>query len=287
MDPDDTRVLDDVVRFIGQKIVAVVAETEAAAEDGCRRLKVEYEVLPAVVDPAVAIAPGAPVVHPDKTPKHRVTNSAQNIVAETHGEFGDVATALKQAAVTYEGTFVSQRVQHAALETHGGLAWVDADGILTVRSSTQVPFLTRRALSDLFGLAPDKVRVFCERVGGGFGGKQEMFIEDVLALAALKTGRPVKFELTREEQFISTSTRHPMRVRVKIGADKGGMLTALQLDVLSNTGAYGNHAGPVLFHSVNECIGVYNVRTRRSMPSPPTPIRCRRAPSAATACRRR
>ena len=164
---------------------------------------------------------------------------------------------------TYEGTFTTQRVQHAALETHGGLAWVDADGILNVRSSTQVPFLTRRALADLFDLPADKVRVFCERVGGGFGGKQEMFVEDILALAALKTGRPVKLELTREEQFIATSTRHPMRVTVKAGADKDGRLTALQLDVLSNTGAYGNHAGPVLCHAVGECLGVYNCPNKK------------------------
>ena len=165
--------------------------------------------------------------------------------------------------MTYEGTFTTQRVQHAALETHGGLAWVDADGILNVRSSTQVPFLTRRALADIFDLPPDKVRVFCERVGGGFGGKQEMFVEDILALAALKTGRPVKLELTREEQFISTSTRHPMRVTVKAGADENGKLTALQLDVLSNTGAYGNHAGPVLFHSCGESISVYNCPNKK------------------------
>ena len=263
MDPDDTRVLDTVVRFIGQKIAAVVAETEAAAEEGCRRIRIEYEILPAVVDPARAIATGAPVIHPDKTPAHRVSNASRNIVAETHGEFGDVASALATAAVTYEGTFTTQRVQHAALETHGGLAWLDTDGILNVRSSTQVPFLTRRALADIFNLAPDKVRVFCERVGGGFGGKQEMFVEDILAMAALKTGRPVKFELTREEQFISTSTRHPMRVTVKAGADKDGKLTALQLDVLSNTGAYGNHAGPVLFHAVGECIGVYNCTNKK------------------------
>jgi CO/xanthine dehydrogenase Mo-binding subunit len=184
-------------------------------------------------------------------------------VAETHGEFGDVAAALAGAAVSYEGTFTTQRVQHAALETHGGLAWVDATGILNVRSSTQTPFLTRRALTDIFNLAPDKVRVFCERVGGGFGGKQEMFVEDILALAALKTGQPVKFELTREEQFIATSTRHPMRVTVKAGADKNGKLTALQLDVLSNTGAYGNHAGPVLFHACGESIGVYNCPNKK------------------------
>lgn len=263
MDPEDTRVLDDTVRFIGQKVAAVVADTEAIAEEACRRIDVVYDILPAVFDPADAIAPGAPVIHPDRTPTHRVGNAARNIVAETHGEFGDVAAALAASAVTYEGTFTTQRVQHGHLETHGGMAWVDADGVLNIRSSTQTPFLTRRALAQLFGLAPDKVRVFCERVGGGFGGKQEMFVEDVLALAALKTGRPVKWELTREEQFIATSTRHPMRVTVKAGADAQGRLTALQLDVISNTGAYGNHAGPVLFHACGECIGVYNCANKK------------------------
>src|SRR6202162_5484604 len=263
MDPDDTRILDNVVRFIGQKVAAVIAETEAAAEEGCRRLKVDYDILPDVFDPASAIAPGAPLIHGDKTPEQRVATGQRNIVAETHGEFGDVAAALAQAAVAYEGTFTTQRVQHAALETHGGLAWIDPAGVLNVRSSTQVPFLTRRALAELFDLAPDRVRLFCERVGGGFGGKQEMFVEDILALAALRTRRPVKLELTREAQFISTSTRHPMRVTVKAGADKDGKLTALQLDVLSNTGAYGNHAGPVLFHGCGESIGVYNCPNKK------------------------
>ncbi|MBV9460863.1 MAG: molybdopterin-dependent oxidoreductase, partial [Bradyrhizobium sp.] len=263
MDPDDTRVLDDVMRFVGQKVAAVIADSEAAAEEGCRRLKVAYEILPHVVDPEAAITLGAPLIHPDKTPTHRVANSARNIVAESHGEYGDVAAALAASAVTYEGNFTTQRVQHAALETHGGLAYIDANGVLTIRSSTQVPFLTRRTLADLFGLAPDKVRVFCERVGGGFGGKQEMFVEDILALAALKTGRAVKLELTREEQFISTSTRHPMRITVKAGADKDGTLTALQLDVVTNTGAYGNHAGPVMHHAVAESLGVYTCPNKK------------------------
>src|SRR5258706_2469452 len=263
MDPDDTRVLDNIVRFIGQRVAAVVAVSEASAEEGCRCLMVGYDILPAVIDPAQAIAPGAPLIHGDKTREQRVTNAQRNIVAESHGEYGDVASALAKAAVTYEGTFTTQRVQHAALETHGGLAWVDSTGVLNVRSSTQVPFLTRRALADIFGLAPEKVRVFCERVGGGFGGKQEMFVEDILALAALKTGRHVKLELTREEQFISTSTRHPMRIAVKAGADKDGRLTALQLDVLSNTGAYGNHAAPVLLHACGESLGVYNCPNKK------------------------
>jgi putative selenate reductase molybdopterin-binding subunit len=263
MDPDDTRVLDDVVRFIGQKVAAVVATSEGAAEEGCRRLKVSYEILPHVVDPAKAIAEGAPVIHPGKTTENRIANAERNIAAETHGEFGDVAAALATSAVTYEGTFTTQRVQHAALETHGGIAFVDEEGVLTVRSSTQVPFLTRRTLANLFDLPAEKVRVFCKRVGGGFGGKQEMFVEDILALAALKTRRPVKLELTREEQFIATSTRHPMRVNIKAGADRDGKLTALKIDVLSNTGAYGNHGGPVLFHAVSECISVYNCPNKK------------------------
>jgi CO/xanthine dehydrogenase Mo-binding subunit/aerobic-type carbon monoxide dehydrogenase small subunit (CoxS/CutS family) len=263
MDPEDTRVLDDVVRFIGQKVAAVVAESEAAAEEACRRLKVDYEILPAVVDPEQAMIPGAPRVHPDRSALNRVADAGRNIVAETHGEFGDVAAALKTSAVTFEGTFHSHRVQHAALETHGGLAWLDKDDVLNVRTSTQVPFLTRRALSNIFDLPAGKVRVFCERVGGGFGGKQEMFVEDILALAALRTRRPVKLELTREEQFIATSTRHPMRIRIKAGADADGKLTALQLDVLSNTGAYGNHAGSVLLHAVSESIAVYNCPNKK------------------------
>ncbi|MGJ5140667.1 molybdopterin-dependent oxidoreductase [Bradyrhizobium oligotrophicum] len=263
MDPADTRVLDDVVRFMGQKVAAVVAETEAAAEEACRRLVVDYEILPAVVDPADAITPGAPIIHAGRGSEHRIADVGRNIVAETHGEFGDVAAALASAAASYEGTFTTQRVQHAALETHGGLVWLDDDGVLTVRSSTQVPFLTKRALCEIFDLAPDQVRVFCERVGGGFGGKQEMFVEDILVLAALKTRRPVKLEFTREEQFIATSTRHPMRVTIKAGADKDGKLTALQLDVLSNTGAYGNHAGPVLFHACAESISVYNCPNKK------------------------
>ena len=288
MDPDDTRVLDNVVRFIGQKVAAVVAETEAAAEEGCRRLKVDYEILPAVFDPAQAIAPGAPVIHADKTPatsrrqRRNATSSPKPMANSAMSP-----PRWPQAAVTYEGTFTTQRVQHAALETHGGLAWVDADGMLNVRSSTQMPFLTRRALADIFNLAPDKVRVFCERVGGGFGGKQEMFVEDILALAALKTGRPVKLELTREEQFISTSTRHPMRVTVKAGADKrrqadgAAARRALQHRRLWQPCRSGAVSRLRRMHRASII-----ARTRRSMRSSPIPTPCRPAPFAATACRR-
>jgi putative selenate reductase molybdopterin-binding subunit len=261
-DPDDTRVLDDVVRFVGQRVAAVVADSEAAAEEGCQRLKVDYELLPAVFDAEDAMRPGAPLLH-DKGPESRIRDPKRNLVGAVEWNHGDVEKGLAEADLVHEGVYTTQRVQHAPLETHCAIAWPDADGMLNVRSSTQVPFLTRRALCELFDLDPAKVRVFCERVGGGFGGKQEMLTEDIVVLAALKTGRPVKLELTREEQFIATTTRHPMKITIKAGARRDGTLTALQMRIVSNTGAYGNHGSVVLYHACGESIGVYRCPNKK------------------------
>ena len=262
IDADDTMVLDTVVRFIGQRVAAVVADTEAAAEEGCRRLVVDYDILPAVFDPEKAMADGAPVIH-DKGPEARIANPQRNIVFEVHGGTGDVAKGFAAADVIHEGSYFTPRIQHAHLETHCAIGWIDDKGRLNLRSSTQVPFLTRQEICRLYGLAPDRVRVFCERVGGGFGAKQEMLVEDIVALAVLKTGRPVKLEFTREEQFIASTTRHPMQVHVKAGAKRDGTLTALQLRVISNTGAYGNHGAPVLEHACAESISVYRCANKK------------------------
>ena len=262
IDADDTMVLDDNVRFIGQRVAAVVADSEAAAEEACRRIEVDYEILPAVFDPEEAMREGAPIIH-DKGPEARILDPKRNLLADVHGGCGDVAKGFAEADAVHEGTYFVPRVQHAHLETLCAIAWVDADGRLNVRSSTQVPFLTRQELARVFGLAEDKVRVFCERVGGGFGAKQEMMVEDIAALAALKTGRPVKIEFTREEQFVAATTRHPMKVSVKIGARRDGTLTAIQMHVISNTGAYGNHGGPVLGHACSESISVYRCPNKK------------------------
>jgi putative selenate reductase molybdopterin-binding subunit len=268
-DPRDTLLFDDVVRFVGQRVAAVVAESVAAAQEGGRRLVVQYEELPAVFDPELAMQPGAPLVHPERTEADGVARASRNIVAEVHGNIGDVDAGFAAAAVVHEQTYRSQRVQHAHLETHACIAWQDVDdvehgpGRLTVRTSTQTPFLTRDALCELFDLPREQVRVLCERVGGGFGGKQEMLVEDVAVLAAIRTGRPVQLELTREEQFTGSTTRHPMAVRVKVGAHADGTLAGLQLHVLSDTGAYGNHAPGVLFHGCNESISVYRCPNKR------------------------
>ena len=259
-DPDDTRMLDDVVRHVGQRVAAVVAETAEAADAGCRAVRVEYDVLPAVFDPDEARRPGAPLLHPDRTPDERVMEAGRNVVAGFHtGHGGDIDAALAASHVTVTGEWRSSRVTHAALETHGSVGWLDEERRLVIRSSTQVPFLARNELAHVFGLERDRIRVFANRVGGGFGGKQELFTEDLTALAVLKLGRPVAYEFSRTDQFVRASLRHPMRVRTTLGADADGRLTAMKLDVLSDTGAYGNHAIGVLFHSCAESTTLYRV----------------------------
>ncbi|WP_328470099.1 molybdopterin-dependent oxidoreductase [Actinoplanes sp. NBC_00393] len=298
-DPYDTRVLDEVVRFVGQRVAAVVATSEAAAEEGCRRLQVTYEILPAVIDPEAALRPDAPILHPS-TPSIPCTDSTSpdspavpahassaapvdvapaasadvspvapsraqsNVVAELHASLGDVDAGFAAADVVYEETFRTARVQHASLETHGAVGWLDEGGRLVIRSSTQTPFLTRRLVARLYDLPTDRVRVIAGRVGGGFGGKQEMLVEDLVALAVLRTGRPVRWEFTRAEQFIGATTRHPFVVTLKAGARRDGSLTAMQLDVLVDTGAYGNHGPSVMHHGCHESLAVYRCANMRT-----------------------
>lgn len=282
-DPDDTRMLDDVVRFRGQRVAGVVAESPILAERAAALVEVEYAVLPAVHDPEAARSPGAPLLHGDKSPEvARIAEPSRNVVARTHGEVGDVAAGLAAATATVSGTWTTARVTHASLETHGARGWIDDDGRLVIRTSTQVPFLVRGELAHILGLDPDRVRVVAARVGGGFGGKQEMLVEDLVALAVLRTGAPVQLELTREQQFTLAPCRHPMRVSVTAGADADGVLTALAVDVLSDTGAYGNHAPGVMFHGCHESVALYRCVNKRVDAEASTPTTCPRVPSAAT-----
>ncbi|MCT9819360.1 molybdopterin-dependent oxidoreductase [Microbacterium sp. W1N] len=262
-DPDDTRLLDDVVRHIGQRVAAVVAETAEAADAAVRAVRVDYEVLPAVFDPDEARAPGAPLLHPERTPADRVDQAHRNVVAALHERHGDVAAALAAAAVTVSGTWQTSRVTHAQLETHGALGWLDDEGRLVLRSSTQVPFLARDEIARIFDLDRDRVRVHAARLGGGFGGKQEIFTEDLVALAVLRTGRPVAYEFSRADEFQRAALRHPMRVAVDLGADADGVLTAMRVDLLSDTGAYGNHSRGVMFHSLAESTTIYRVPAKQ------------------------
>ncbi|WP_375387016.1 molybdopterin-dependent oxidoreductase [uncultured Amnibacterium sp.] len=263
-DPDDTLVLDPVIRFAGQRVAAVVAETIGLAEIASRAILVDYEVLPAIFDPEAARAPGAPLVHGDKdADASRISEPLRNVVAQKHGELGDVDAALAAADVVVSGTWRTARVAHVALETHATRGWLDAQGRLVLRTSSQVPYLVQKELCRIFALDPARVRVVAARVGGGFGGKQELLTEDLVTLAVLRTGRPAQLELTREDEFAVAPLRHPKRVSVALGATRDGVLTAVDVDVLSDTGAYGNHGPGVLFHGSHESVAVYRTPNRR------------------------
>jgi putative selenate reductase molybdopterin-binding subunit len=259
VDPDDTYMLDNVVRFVGQRVVAVLADSVRAADEGCRKVVVEYELLPAVFDPEQAMAEGAPQLHTYDDPFAH--DKARNVLLELHGEIGDVEAGFAGADIIHEATYFSPRVQHAHLETHGTIAWME-HGRLNVRTASQSPSIAKLKLSHLFSLRPDQLRVFCTRVGGGFGGKQELISEDLPVLATLDTGRPVSWEFTREEEFITASPRHPMKVTVKLGAKADGTLTAFGYRNVSNTGAYGNHGGETLF-AAGAAIALYRCPNKK------------------------
>jgi CO/xanthine dehydrogenase Mo-binding subunit/aerobic-type carbon monoxide dehydrogenase small subunit (CoxS/CutS family) len=258
VDPDDTYMLDSVARFAGQRIAAVVAESEGAAEAGCRALHIEYELLPAVFDPVQAMEPGAPLLHGKD-----VLTSDGNVYCDLQGEIGDVAKGFREADAIHEMTYSTSRVQHVHLETHGSIAWQGEDRRWHVRTSSQGPFAAQKKLCYLMGLKARDLHVFTERVGGGFGGKQEMVSEDLVLFATMKLGRPVKWEWTREDEFVGATTRHQMTTHVRIGARKDGTLTAMDVRVVSNTGAYGNHGSETLAAAMASPIAAYRCDNKK------------------------
>jgi putative selenate reductase molybdopterin-binding subunit len=216
-----------------------------------------------VFDPAEALRPGAPLVHGDKDAvASRLAAPDRNLVAELHGEYGDIAAGLASAAHVVSGSWQTQRVAHTHLETHATIGWLEDDR-LVLRTSSQVPFLVHREICRLFALDPARLRVFTARVGGGFGGKQEILTEDVVTLAVLTTGRPVQYEFSRTDEFTLSPARHPMQVQVTVGADDDGRLTALKVGVLADTGAYGNHGPGVMYHGSSESVSLYAVPNKR------------------------
>jgi putative selenate reductase molybdopterin-binding subunit len=261
VDPDDTYLLDNVVRFAGQRVAAVVAESEGAAEAGCRALEVEYELLPAVFDQFAAMEPGAPILHD----KGEVIGGGTNIFCVLQGEIGDIAKGFREADAVHEQTYSTTRAQHVHLETHGSIAWKGDDNRWHVRTSSQGPFVVQKKLAYIMGIPARDLHVFTERVGGGFGGKQEMVSEDLPLFATMKLGRPVKWEWTREEEFIGATTRHQMTTHVKIGAKKDGTLTALDVRVTSNTGAYGGHASETLAAAMASPIAAYRCDNKKGI----------------------
>jgi putative selenate reductase molybdopterin-binding subunit len=241
--PWDQVSFDNKVRHVGDRVAAVAAESPTIAQEACRLIKVTYEVLPFVLDENDAMADGVAVIHEeaDAVGIHDAShNLALHIKAQTVSN-ATLEQAFASAAHVFEDTYRVQQVQQTPIEPHVSVAWLDEDERLNLRTATQVPFHVRRIVAPLLGLQVKDIRVMKPRVGGGFGAKQEMLIEDIVGHLALATKHPVRLVLDREEEFVSSRTRHPQTLTFKTGVDKNGKLVAQQLNVTANTGAYGTH----------------------------------------------
>ncbi len=238
--PYDQVSFDNKVRFVGDRVAAVAADTEEIALAAIDLIDVEYDVLPAVFDENEAILDGAPVIHdePDMEGAH---DASHNIVHHLKADTGNIEDGFAAADRVFEQTLRVHQVHATPIETHIAISAWDSDERLVITSSTQVPFHVRRMIAPLLDLPAKRIRIIKPRIGGGFGVKQEMLVEDIVAHLTIATGRPVRLELTREEEFMSSRTRHPQTITFKTGVDTEGKLTAQEMRIVANTGPYGTH----------------------------------------------
>lgn len=256
--PLDSFSLDNKVRFVGDRVAFVAAESLEIAEEALKLIEVDYELLPSVLDPTQAMVKGAPILHDEaEYVNFAESDASRNLAAEIRIDIGDVEKGFAEADKIFETEYTVPKVQHAHIEPHVTLTYWDEDDRLVIRTSTQVPFHIRRVLAPVLGLPVKRIRVIKPRIGGAFGGKQEILIEDVAAHLTIATGRPVLYEYTREEEFIAARSRHPMRVRIKTGVKKDGTITANAMYALSDTGAYGCHALTVAGNTGHKSMALY------------------------------
>ncbi|OGQ90736.1 MAG: aldehyde oxidase [Deltaproteobacteria bacterium RIFOXYA12_FULL_58_15] len=258
--PYDTALFDYKMRYVGDRVAAVAADSLEAAEQAVAAIKVEYDVLEPVFDIVTADAKGAPVIHdePDAfVPIPVVYEPQKNIAAGIDAHAGDVKGALKGAYLRVAREFETHYAQHCPMEPHVCITYFDPDGRLVIRTSTQVPFHVRRIVSKVCEIPLHKVRVIKPRIGGGFGAKQEVFLEQVCAMLTIRTGWPVKIELTRAEEFIASRTRHPSVSRVEAGFDADGKILAIDMKIRTNTGAYGSHGLTVASNCGSKVLPLY------------------------------
>jgi putative selenate reductase molybdopterin-binding subunit len=255
--PYDTCMFNKKVRYVGDRVAAVAAETEEIAYEALKHIKVNYKILPAVFDPEEAMKEGAPVIH-DEEGISGVYNPKRNIISHIEVKAGDIEKGFEESDVVVEDTFEMQYAQHCPIEPHATITYLDEYGRLVIRTSTQVPFHVRRIVAQVLEIPVQNIRVIKPRIGGGFGVKQEIILEEISAFVTLKTSRPARLVFTREEEFVSSRTRHPMKVTVKIGAKKNGIFNAIKMYALSNNGAYGTHGLTVTSNTGSKTLPLYN-----------------------------
>jgi len=256
--PLDTFSLDRKVRFVGDRVAFIAAETEEIAEQALKLIDVDYEILPAVLDSESAVNGDAPIIHDEKEyVNFSLSDPKRNLAAQIRINIGDVEKGFHEADLIYEADYEVSKVQQAHIEPHVAITYWDENDRLVIRTSTQVPFHVRRQLAPVLGLPIRRIRVIKPRVGGGFGGKQEILMEDVPAHLTIATHRPVLYRYTREEEFIASRSRHPMHFHLKTAVKRDGTITANEMTCLSDTGAYGCHALTVAGNAGHKPMALY------------------------------
>ncbi len=257
--PYDAFMFDTKVRFVGDRVACVAAESADIAEQALKLINVKYEVLPAVFDVRDAVKDGAPVIH-DEPDSDGIHDRKHNIAAHYDVEIGNLANGLAEADFVVEEEFETQYAQHCPLEPHICIGYLDDNHRIVLRTATQVPWHARRIVAQCLQIPVNQIRVIKPRIGGGFGAKQEIILEDLCALIAQRTRRPVKIELTRREEFMASRTRDPSLIKMKIGVKRDGSFTAMEQIVTSWTGGYGTHSLTLLTNVGSKTLPFYRCK---------------------------
>jgi CO/xanthine dehydrogenase Mo-binding subunit len=247
----------DRVRYMGDPVALIAAKTEEAAEEAAQNLMVVYEDLPSITHPEEALQAHAPLIH-----------EKGNLLLEFHVIKGDSQRGFKEAEVIVEETYTTTWVDHAYLEPDAGISYLDEEGRITVVCSTQNVHYDQKEVASVLALPLERIRIIQCTTGGGFGGRLDITVQCLLALAVFHMKKPVRIIYSREEVFQVTSKRHPLKIRYKSGAKKDGMLTAVDVDILGDTGAYASYGATVAIRSAVHATGPYqmpNVKVRSRM----------------------
>jgi CO/xanthine dehydrogenase Mo-binding subunit len=251
--PGSRRPYADRVRFVGDQVAVIVAESEAIATQACGLIEIEWEDLPIQTDPVAAMAEDAPLLHPDR---------GSNVIGHYRIRHGDVAAAFQEADVIISGDYITPAQEHAYLQPEAGVSYIDEDGRVTVVTAGQWTHEDQEQIAHALNLELDQVRVIYPAIGGAFGGREDMSVQIVLALAAQKlaqlgTPRPVKIVWSRIESMIGHHKRHPYRIRTRWAARKDGQLLGAEVELIADGGAYAYTSTKVLGNATIMCVGPY------------------------------
>ncbi len=257
-DIEDCLLLTHKARFVGDSIAAVVATDELIAKKALKLIKVEYEVLPFVIDQEEAIKEGAPAIHEERP---------NNIISDFGITVGNPDEVFENADKIYKGQYETQIVQHCQMETHNTIAKIDERGRMFIISSTQIPHIVRRIVSKACNLPIGKIRVIKPYIGGGFGGKQDVVIEPLTAAMSLAVnGRPVRLQLSREEAIVATRTRHSMRIKLKMALSKENKIEGYDIENFVNNGAYASHGHSIAMSAGSKIRPLYDIKAEKYRP---------------------